>query len=405
MSRRVLTCTVFLLTQAVAYGEDFALAGPYAPGWLETTVTRPNKSRFQSLLYYPAKAPGQNAVFEPNGAPYPGIAFGHGYLTAPDKYRSTLAHLASRGYLVMAPRSGGELFPSHRDFAGDLSHCLTWLVGQNANISSFLCGKVNTEMFGLSGHSMGGGCSILAAAADDRVKAVVNLAAANTNPSAIAAMISVRAPVSLIAGTQDAIVPVGSHGQLMYLNGATSRQLPLILGGCHCGFLDSPMIFCDSGSISGSQQLSTTRHLLTAFFELNLKKRQSSWSQVWGQAVLEDPRWSIELDAGCLLTPNRVERTGRPGTETSVILTLTNLSPYADQYDLFVEGNQWPTATSITRTGPLDPGASVDLVVHVVFPSEYAPRGDTAVVSARSGRDGATRTLARIESHIVVPGG
>jgi hypothetical protein len=57
MSRRVLTCTVFLLTQAVAYGEDFALAGPYAPGWLETTVTRPNKSRFQSLLYYPGRTP------------------------------------------------------------------------------------------------------------------------------------------------------------------------------------------------------------------------------------------------------------------------------------------------------------------------------------------------------------
>lgn len=405
MTRKALTCTVCLLIQVAAYGGDLDLAGPHAPGWADVTVLRPNRSRFKCLLYYPARTSGRETAFEPNGAPYPGIAFGHGYLTQPEKYRSTLAHLATWGYLVMAPRSSGELFPSHSDFAKDLSHCLTWLVQQNDDPSSFLYQKVNPDALGLSGHSMGGGCSVLAAAADSRVRAVANLAAANTNPSAIDAMALVVVPVSLISGTHDSIVPVGSHGRLLYQNGSAPRQLPCILGGWHCGFLDSPMIFCDSGPIGRDEQLSATRCLLTAFFDLYLKDSQSSWSQVWGPAVLQDPRWAVELDAGCTLSPDVVSCSGHPGTETGVVLTLTHRSPYPDTYDVLVEGNLWPTTTEITHTQPLLQGEAVDFTVRVVFPPEYSPQGDTAIISARSGHDEATRAFARIDSRTRVPEG
>jgi dienelactone hydrolase len=68
-----------------------------------------------------------------------------------------------------------------------MRHCLTYLEEQNADPASWLFGQVATAQFGVSGHSMGGGASILAAAADARIKAVANLAAAETNPSAIQA--------------------------------------------------------------------------------------------------------------------------------------------------------------------------------------------------------------------------
>jgi hypothetical protein len=92
-------------------------------------------------------------------------------------------------------------------------------------------------------------------------------------------------------------VPVGSHGQLMYNNGSAPKQLPVIQGGYHCGFMDSNILFCDSGSISRSQQLAITRHLLTAFFELHLKQDDSVWSWVWGPAMQNDTRWSVQMDA------------------------------------------------------------------------------------------------------------
>ena len=143
---------------------------------------------------------------------------------------------------------------------------------------------------------MGGGASILAAAADSRIRAVANLAAADTNPSAVTAMESVFVPVSLIAGSDDSIVPVGSHGQLMYNNGFATKQLAIIQGGYHCGFMDSNILFCDSGSISRAEQLAITRHLLTAFFELHLKDDYTVWGWIWGPAMQNDSRWTVQLD-------------------------------------------------------------------------------------------------------------
>jgi dienelactone hydrolase len=280
-----------------AWSQDFSTPGPYAAGWREVTVARPNNSTFQALLYYPAQTATQDAEIDSQASPCPGISFGHGFQVNPDKYRSTFAHLASWGYAVIASRSGGELFPSHQNFANDLSYCLTWLIEQSENPVSFLHQCIDSNALGLSGHSMGGGASILAAAADNRVKAVANLAAADTNPSAVTAMESVAVPISLISGSDDTIVPVGSHGQLMYNNGSAPKQLPVIQGGYHCGFMDSNILFCDSGSISRSQQLAITRHLLTAFFELHLKQDDSVWSWVWGPAMQNDTRWSVQMDA------------------------------------------------------------------------------------------------------------
>lgn len=296
MLKRLSNTIILAVLTNLSWGMDFSLAGPFTSGWREVTVTRPNNSTFQALLYYPAQTAAQDAEINSQAGPCPGISFGHGFLVNPDKYRSIFAHLASWGYVVIASRSGGELFPNHQNFADDLSYCLTWLIEQKENPTAFLYQIVDIDNLGLSGHSMGGGASILAAAADSRVKAVANLAAADTNPSAITAMENVNIPISLISGSDDTIVPVDSHGQLMYNNGFAPKQLPIIQGGFHCGFMDSNILFCDDGSISRSEQLSITRHLLTSFFELHLKNDYSVWGWVWGPAMLNDSRWSVQLD-------------------------------------------------------------------------------------------------------------
>ena len=297
MLRTFYCCLLAGLVAAWAAGQDYSAPGPYAAGWREVTVTRPSGSTFGALLYYPALAAEQNADIDPQAGPCPGISFGHGFTVDPDKYSSTFAHLASWGYVVIASRSeGGFWFPNHQNFANDLRHCLTWLVEQSDDPGSFLHTFIDADALGLSGHSMGGGASILAASADSRVKAVANLAAAETRTSAIDAISSVAVPVSLIAGSADSITPVGSHGQLMYNNGNEPKQLPIITGAYHCGFLDSNILFCDSGSISRSQQLAITRHLLTAFFELHLKNDFTAWSSVWGPKMLDDGRWTVQME-------------------------------------------------------------------------------------------------------------
>ncbi|MFD0593191.1 dienelactone hydrolase family protein [Catellatospora coxensis] len=135
---------------------------------------------------------------------FPAIAFGHGFLQSVSKYYSTMQHLASWGFVVAAPTSQGSLFPSHSAFADDLNAQLTWLVAQDTTAGSRFNAHVVTTKLGLSGHSMGGGASVLAAARNPAVTTVANLAAAETNPSAATAAASVRVPMMLVAGRRTA---------------------------------------------------------------------------------------------------------------------------------------------------------------------------------------------------------
>lgn len=384
------------LVAAPAVAQDLSLPGPYQAAFRAATVARPGGGSFTARLYHPATAAGQNQPLDASGAPYPAISFGHGFLQPVDRYHSTLQHLATWGYLVIAPESEGGLFPSHANFAADLRHALTHLEQQHTQPAAFLFNAVATDRFGVSGHSMGGGCSILAAAADQRIRALANLAAAETNPSAVAQAPALRIPVSLIAGSADSIVPLASHGQLMYNAAPAPRQVPLIQGGFHCGFQDVSSFGCDSGSLPRAEQLAITRRLLTAFFNLHLRADQSAWVAVWGPAREADPRVTTTADPGSTLAPP-VLTLARFGGKTAVgLLTLTNTGPLTTAYDLLPESAQWPVAAVPPQTAPLAPGASAQVEVSIQVPPGYLPATHDLLVTARSLADGATRSFATI---------
>ena len=309
MGARPLIAVLLASAAAIASpaAADLSEPGPFAAGRRSVTVTRPNGSTFTATLHYPALAPGVEAAFDPSGGPYPVFSFGHGFLSAVTLYQSTLAHLASHGWFAIASQSEGGLFPSHGNFANDIRHCLDHLIEAGLDPGSPYFGAVAGDRLAVGGHSMGGGSSMLAAAADPRILAVVPLAAADTNPSSIAAAAGIEAPLRLIVGSQDTIVPPGPSGGPMYANAPGPRQLLTIEGGFHCGFIDSSIIFCDSGSISRDAQLRITRRLMLEFLEVHAGTGgdPSLWRQVWGPdlqagkgvAAEADPRVAIALDS------------------------------------------------------------------------------------------------------------
>lgn len=376
--------------------QDFSAPGAFQAGWMDVTVTRPGGSTFTARLFYPAASSGQNAPYDGTNAPYPGISFGHGFLQTVEKYQSTLEHLATWGYFVIASRSGGELFPSHQAFADDLRHCLTCLEQGNLDSESWLYGQVQTARFGMSGHSMGGGASLLATAADSRVRTVANLAAADTNPSAINAASLLAVPVCLITGSEDTIVPPQNHGQLMYSAAPPPRQLPLIAGGYHCGFIDSNSIFCDSGSISRAAQLAITRRLLTAWFNLYLNSDQTVWPLVWGEPVLADPQVITTSDSGIVLTFSQNAFVGVRGSGLTGNLTIYNAGQRASRYSAFVEDNQWSVAVMPNQTSLLEPGQGETVMLSITVPADPAGVSDQPLVSVRCGADEATRAFVRL---------
>ncbi len=385
-----------------ARAADYAAPGPFRAGWRQVTVTRPGGGAFTARLFYPATATGAGTAYDGSAAPYPALSSGHGFLTNRSYYQSTLEHLATWGYFVIATESGMELFPNHSNYADDLRYCLTYLETAAADSASWLFGQVDVTRFGLAGHSMGGGASILAAARDARVDAVASLAAAETNPSAQAAMTSVLVPIRLIVGSSDGIVSP-STTRAMYDNGRPPRQFAAIQGGWHCGFLDSNLLFgCDSGPLARAEQLRRTRRLLTEFFNLYLKGDQGPWRVVWGPDWDADPQVLTDRDAGLALAPATQIGITYFGAEAAYTLTLTNSSPYTTSYTLLAEENAWPVAFAPPQTASLAPGQATTVQAVVQTPAGVMLAGDRALVSARSDRDGGTRSYGWLDTQALI---
>lgn len=377
-----------LLAAGRSSAQDLASAGPFAPGWRTVTITRPGGSTFTARLFYPAATAGQNAAVVSVAAAsqlglerFPAVSFGHGFLQAVSQYQSTCEHLATWGMLVIAPESEGGLTPNHGSFALDLRHALTYLEQRDAEPSEDLYQRIATDRFALSGHSMGGGASMLAAAQDGRVRIVANLAAAETSPSAVAASAAIRCPVFLITGSQDTITPPASHGNLMYAALVAPRQQPVIVGGFHCGFTDAGFLFCDSGSISRTEQLSRTRRLLTAILLYHLQSPLAGdaarWTLIWGPERPASVGVTVtNTDARSSLTASNTVFLLPPGASRVLNVTLT--SSLAEPATFLVEAQPdtgAATAWAVTlpgSAGPILPGVSVDVEILIRAPGMNA---------------------------------
>ncbi|MDI1463101.1 dienelactone hydrolase family protein [Catellatospora sp. KI3] len=278
-------------TASPAAAADTSVPGSYAVGYVDASVSASGRS-FSARIYYPATTAGQNAAVA--AGRFPAVAFGHGFLQTVGKYYGTMSHLASWGFVVAAPTSQGGLFPSHGSFADDLNAQLAWLVAQDTTAGSRFNAHINTAKLGLSGHSMGGGASVLAASRNPAVTTVANLAAAETNPSAATAAASVRVPMMLVAGSSDTIAPIADHQRKIYNGKGAPKQLRTITGGFHCGFMDANGTFCDSGTITRAAQLTLARRLLTDWFRYYLAGDTGSYDAVWGTAAHNDTQVVFE---------------------------------------------------------------------------------------------------------------
>lgn len=381
---------------------DPAQPGPYQAGFRLITVDRPGGDPFEAWFFYPATAAGPNQPYDGSGAPYPAVSFAHGFLAPPLIYQGNYEHLVSYGYFLIASKSGSGLFPSHPAFADDLQYTLTWLEEENAAADSELYQQVDTDHFGLSGHSMGGGVSILAAAEDPRVKAVINLAAAKTFPdSSVEAMANIHVPVALLGGSDDFIASVANHQQPMYDNGNAPRLLPVLQGGDHCAFA-SGLGNC-GGSMPAETQLAITNRWLAAFFNLYLKEQPLYAWYIWGPGMTFDPLVTTQWDAGMTVTPFYQTAAVGPGQTASYTLTLTNSGSAAASFSLVSYLNQWPTTVTPGQTPLLNPGESVALTVEVAAPAVPQTLSDKALIVATNDNDGLTLQYGLLATEIPTP--
>ncbi len=279
----LLMLSLIITYPALSQPED---PGPYFAGWKNETLQR-NGRNLSSIIHYPALSEGSQAPINNVDGPYPVIAFGHGFFMQTSYYLSIFKHLATHGYIVIAPQ-----FPDiqHGELADDLIFCINHIKVSNSNPASIFFGLVDVEKTGVSGHSMGGGASLLAASRDSSINLAAPLAAAETNPSAIAVMNLIKGVVYLITGQNDGITPPANHQIPMYNAANPIKGLPVIKGGNHTKFMDTAAFdWTDPrGYRTRAEQLMLTRRYLTAVYNLFLKEQREMWYYAFGDGIETD---------------------------------------------------------------------------------------------------------------------
>lgn len=204
-------------------------------------------------------------VFTPkSGKNLPAIAFGHGWLQPVSRYRGLLRHLASWGIVTAAPATQAGPFASSRLLAGDLRTALDICAGVRLGTGDI---SVDPRKLGLAGHSTGAGCAVLAAAEDDRVKAVATLAASQTRPFASDAASGCAMPSLHLAAGRDIVAPPVAHAELIARNWAGPSRLSVLPKSSHLAFTEGKHwsnLVIQGKPDSGAHKLA--KALLTAFF-------------------------------------------------------------------------------------------------------------------------------------------
>jgi len=250
-----------------------------------------NNRNIQSLVYYPATSEGNGTPIALSGGKYPVISFGHGFTINPNVYVHLYRHLASWGYIIIAPATETGFFPSHLEFAKDLAFVLKDMKRKNRVISDFFFNTIDTIQTGVFGHSMGGGCSFLAGSLDTTIKAISSLAAAITNPSSVTAIQQIQRPVQLLSGQRDSIASYWSHQLPHYVAANPYKQIINIKGGNHSYFHLLPALddlVDNPATITRNEQQRLTRAYITSFYNLFLKNDTNYKTYLYGNIAQSD---------------------------------------------------------------------------------------------------------------------
>lgn len=206
-------------------------------------------------------------VYTPeSGRDLPAVAFGHGWLTRPDNYRTLLEHLASWGFVVAAPDTERGPIPSHLGLATDLLTALDVCRGVRLGDGTI---SVHPDRLALVGHGMGAGAAVLAAA-QRRVGAVAALFPAPTTPAAESYAPDLNTGGLVLAGEDDLASMTSNARALAGALGGT-RILRTVDGADQNGIVEGRRMLSALGA--GKHNGTTTRvtrGLLTGYLRHTL---------------------------------------------------------------------------------------------------------------------------------------
>lgn len=209
-------------------------------------------------MYYPATVAGNNTAVA-NGQ-FPVVVFGHGFAMTWDNYDNIYNRLAALGYIVLLPRTESALIPfaNHADFAADLKLLTSQglLLNTISTPTALVAfnGKV-LQKSAVGGHSMGGGCSYIAAQNNSTVTCIFNLAAATSNTAGISSVAGaslVTVPALVISGEKDNVADTTVQNSHYNPTASTIKFHSIIKDVTHCDFGNGTSTTCTIGQAACS---------------------------------------------------------------------------------------------------------------------------------------------------------
>ena len=351
-------------------------AQPYAIGSVNLTFTDPSRGgrAIPCEVFYPAATAGANVPVSPGA--FPVLAFGHGFVMAVGAYGNLQEAYVSEGFILVLPTTEGSFAPSHGDFGLDLAFAIASMRTEGAALASPFFGHIFSTS-AVMGHSMGGGASFLAAAGSSEITTLVNYAAAETNPSAIAAAGNAAMPTLIFSGSADCVVPAAGNQQDMYTASAsTCKAFVSITGAGHCQFANNSFtcalgeLTCGGpGTLTRAQQQDVAQDLTLLWLKRYLKDDPNA-----GTAFADSLALSTRITSQSTFTdcPPIVVR-----ANVSALLD----GPYNEQTDLMSDAlrtqNLLPAIEPNTAVGLVHVGG---LVGEALEPSLLLISGADAVV-------------------------
>ncbi len=331
MLRSILLGICFL--PALLFAQSFPI------GNRSITFNDPARNRaIPADIYYPGSSNGANVPLA-NGA-FPVLIMGHGFVMTVDAYMNLRDHFVPRGYILVLPTTEGGLSPTHAAFGQDLAFLAGAMQAENANGSSPFFEHV-APATALMGHSMGGGASFLGAANNYTIQALVNFAAAETGPSAIAAAATVAVPTLVFAGSADCITPIPQHQGPMYSAAAAPCKAYVnIQGGGHCHFANYNFncsfgeLTCGSATISRAAQHAVVNDFAGLWLDHFLKGDANAFT-TFSDSVAGSSRVIAELN--CIST----------GLDASVPNGAVRVFPVPTKGELNVVGISGPATVQV----------------------------------------------------------
>jgi len=245
--------------------EALSKRGPFAVG--VTTLTLVDESRpmdangsypgadsrtLVTEVWYPAEGAAseleiRDTPLDRSAAPYPLIVFSHGYTGIRRQSTTYTSHLASHGYVVVSAdypltnmsAPGGPRLGDVLNQPADVSFLIDSFLGFSHQAGHQLEGAVDEEAIGLTGHSLGGLTTLLAAFGplrDPRVKAALPIAGPACLVGA-ATYDTPAVPLLVLGGSEDRIVSWDSV-RAAYDMAEPPKYLLAVLGGNHLRFAD-----------------------------------------------------------------------------------------------------------------------------------------------------------------------